>query len=81
MSDAGIEATEDPEVSKEDEALVEARVAALLARFPGRFTDEEVAAIRKKVAGHLEIARALHGAPLEPDVEPPAFVPVSKEED
>ena len=76
MSDAGIEATgEDPTRVKADEALVEARLSALLARWPERFEDDEIAEIKKKIAGHIGIARTLHGAPLDPSIEPPPFVP------
>ena len=79
MSDAGIEATgEDPAVVKADEAIVEARLSALLARWPERFEDDEIAEIKKKIAGHVAMAKALHGAPLDPNVEPPPFVPYRK---
>ena len=76
MSDAGIEAAgQEPAASAADEAVVQARMEALLARFPQRFSDEEIKAIRAKVAGHVAMAKALHGAPLDPAIEPPPFVP------
>lgn len=79
MSDAGIEATgEDPAAVTADEAIVEARLAALLARWPERFEESEIGEIRKKIAGYVAMARTLHAAPLDPNVEPPPFVPYSK---
>ena len=80
MSDAGIEAaSDDPSTRKGDEALVEARMAALTSRWPGRFSEDELQAIREKVAGHVAMARSLHGAPLDPSVEPPPFVPYRRQ--
>lgn len=79
MNDAGIEATgQDPAAAKADEAIVEARLAALVARWPERFEESEIAGIKKKIAGYVAMARTLHGAPLDPNVEPPPFVPYSK---
>ena len=76
MSDAGIEAaSDDPGARKGDETLVEARMAALTSRWPDRFSEDELQAIREKVAGHIAMARSLHSAPLDPSVEPPPFVP------
>lgn len=81
MSDAGIEAMDqEPEAPAPDETLVQARMDALLARFPGRFSDEELVAIRTKIAGHAAMAKALHNARLGPSIEPPPFVPYVKEE-
>ena len=76
MSDAGIEAAgEDPATTKADELIVESRLATLLARWPERFDGDEIAEIKKKIAGHVAMARTLHGAPLDPSIEPPPFVP------
>lgn len=81
MSDSGIEtAPDDGDPGDADETLVEARMAALEARYPERFSAEEAAAIRDKVARGVAVAKTLHEAHLDPDVEPPPFVPYSREE-
>lgn len=80
MSDSGIEtAPDNGDHATADGALVEARMAALAARYPERFSAEESAEIRAKVARGVAVAKILREARLDPDIEPPPFVPYSAE--
>jgi hypothetical protein len=55
--------------------IVDARMAELEARYPDRFSVEELAALRKKVTGHIGISAALRAAGIPDDIEPPPFLP------
>ena len=57
------------------QGIVDARMAELEARFPDRFSDEELAVLREKVTGHLGISAALREADIPDDIEPPPFHP------
>ena len=56
-------------------------MAALEARYPNRFSAEETSAIRAQVARGVAVAKTLHETLLDPDIEPPPFVPYSDRED
>ncbi len=59
-----------------DERQIDLRLETILARYPGRYSDEQIAAVRQRIAATVDNARALHAIPLDNGDDPAgAFVP------
>jgi hypothetical protein len=47
-----------------DERQVELRLQQILARYPGRYSEEQVAMIRERIGATVDTARTLRAVPL-----------------
>ena len=65
-----------PDRSPFDERQIDLRLETILARFPGRYDDDQIADIRKRIAATVDDARALRAVPLTNADDPAGpFVP------
>ena len=65
-----------PDRSPFDERQIDLRLETILTRFPGRYSDAQIAAIRERIATTVDDTRALHAVPLTNGDDPAGpFVP------
>jgi len=59
-----------------DERQIDLRLETILARYPGRYDDAQIAAVRERIAATVDAARALHAVPLTNADDPAGpFIP------